>query len=163
MIDARLARERREAVDVASLLRRIVEGFRLREGERVRFALDADAMPLITDASEDRLTQVFENILDNAASFTPAGEEVAVRVARAGDVVEVTVSDRGPGIPEANLSRIFDRFFTHRPEASRHESGHTGLGLAIVKRIVEGYGGTVTAANGPSGTEFRVRLPLGSS
>lgn len=161
MIDARLARETREPVDLNVLLPRIVEGFRLREGERLTFVLEGSTdTPLIVDASEDRLTQVFENILDNAASFTPAGERVSVRLTGDSRRIDVRIEDRGPGIPDADARRIFDRFFTHRPDASRHETGHTGLGLAIVKRIVEGYGGTVTAANGEAGGAiFTVSLP----
>lgn len=162
MIDARLARETPERVDLQALLARIVEGFRLREAGRIQLALTSSAErgTLVVDASEDRLTQVFENILDNAASFAPAGSVVTVALERETDFATVVVSDSGPGIPEANLARIFDRFFTHRPDASRHDTGHTGLGLAIVKRIVEGYGGSVSAANRETGAAFSVRLPL---
>jgi len=69
----------------------------------------------------------------------------------------VRVRDRGPGIAEENIGRIFDRFFTYRPgERGRH----TGLGLSIVKTIVEAYGGSVTASNDPDGGAlFEVRLP----
>lgn len=71
--------------------------------------------------------------------------------------VFVRVRDRGPGIPEENLSRLFDRFFTYRPAEQRR---HTGLGLSIVKTIVEAYGGTVSASNDPDGGAlFEVRLP----
>jgi signal transduction histidine kinase len=82
---------------------------------------------------------------------------VTVQVAAENGDVVTRVRDMGPGIPDANLGRIFDRFFTHRPDGSR--GGHTGLGLAIVKTIVEGYGGTVSAANGDGGAVFTVRLP----
>ena len=160
MIDGRLARERPEDVDLDVLLARIVEGFRQREGARIAFALEERGVgPRLVAASEDRLTQVFENILDNAASFAPDGSLVVVRVEGNADNVSATVENRGPSIPEANMARIFDRFFTHRPEASRHQTGHTGLGLAIVKRIVEGYGGSVAAANIAEGVAFTIRLP----
>jgi signal transduction histidine kinase len=69
------------------------------------------------------------------------------------------VADMGPGIPEANIGRVFDRFFTHRPDASRRTGGHTGLGLAIVKTIVEGYGGSIAASNGERGAVMTVTLP----
>ena len=70
-----------------------------------------------------------------------------------------TVSDQGPGIPKANLPRVFDRFFTHRPDLSRPRTSHTGLGLAIVKAIVEGYGGAITPANNAmGGATFEIRL-----
>ena len=157
MIDSRLVREAAERVDLGALLTQIVEGFRLREGDRVRFDLQLPEMPLTVESSQDRLTQVFENLLDNAVSFSPAGAVVTVAAnAENGDVI-TRVMDQGPGIPEHDLPRIFDRFFTHRTDASR--GGHTGLGLAIVKAIVEGYGGSVSAANGERGAVFAVRLP----
>jgi two-component system sensor histidine kinase ChvG len=71
----------------------------------------------------------------------------------------VTVRDRGPGIPEEHLGKLFDRFFTYRPDEQRNHR-HTGLGLSIVKAIVEGYGGSVHAGNNPEGgAVFEVRLP----
>ena len=74
----------------------------------------------------------------------------------------IRVLDRGPGIPEEHREKIFHRFFSYRDQAhpSRAQEGHTGLGLAIVKAIVEGYGGTITAENRPSGgAVFEIRLP----
>ncbi len=159
-IDAGLVREERTPVDVGALLTMIVEGFRARERDRIRFDLDVAGGPLVVHASADRLTQVFENILDNAASFSPPGGAVSVRVSAEGNAVVARIADQGPGIPPPNLDRIFDRFFTHRPDASRHSAGHTGLGLAIVRAIVEAYGGTVAAANGERGAVFTVRLPV---
>ena len=159
IIDAQLATEKPEEVDLGALLTKIVDGFRLREGERVRFQLDMGPGPLAVDASEDRLTQVFENLLDNALSFSPPGSTVIVTVGGEEKEIVTRVADMGPGIPEANMTRIFDRFFTHRPDAARHEGGHTGLGLAIVRTIVEGYGGAIDAANAERGAVFTVRLP----
>jgi two-component system, OmpR family, sensor histidine kinase ChvG len=159
VIDARLATEAPEEVDLGVLLTKIVDGFRLREGERVRFQLETGAGPLRVDATEDRLTQVFENLLDNALTFSPAGSTIAVSAGAENGHVVTRVADAGPGIPEANLGRIFDRFFTHRPDAARQSGGHTGLGLAIVRTIVEAYGGTITAANAERGAVFTVRLP----
>lgn len=160
VLDARMATEKPEAVDLAALLTKIVDGFRLREGERVRFQLDIGAGSLDVDASEDRLTQVFENLLDNALSFSPAGSTIVVSVNAEEDEVITRIADAGPGIPEANLTRIFDRFFTHRPDsAARTSGGHTGLGLAIVRTIVAAYGGTITAANAERGAVFSVALP----
>jgi two-component system sensor histidine kinase ChvG len=159
MIDAGIEREPPERLDLGPLLAKIVEGFRLREGQRVRFDLELGAGPLNVEASEDRMTQVFENILDNALSFSPPGAAVTVTAAAENGQIVARFADQGTGIPEANLGRIFDRFFTHRPDASRHTGGHTGLGLAIVRAIVEAYGGTVTAANGERGAVFTVKLP----
>lgn len=92
-------------------------------------------------------------------SFSRDGGVVTVTVARSDRSVSVVISDQGPGIPESNLPHVFDRFFTHRPETARSRTSHTGLGLAIVKAIVEGYGGSIAAANNPEGgARFEIRL-----
>lgn len=159
VIDAEIQKEERTAVDVNALLARIVEGFRLREKEQVKFDLVQGPQPLVVQASEDRLIQVFENLLDNAVSFTPPGGTISISIAASEKMGEVTVRDHGPGIAEENLDKIFNRFFTYRPEAQHHR--HTGLGLSIVKAIVEGYGGSVSAANASDGgAVFEVKLPV---
>jgi two-component system sensor histidine kinase ChvG len=155
-IDAQLVREERAPVAIGELLSKIVEGFRLREGERVKFELDVAGEPRV-EASEDRLLQVFENLLDNAVSFSPDGGIVRISAAANDGMVVTRVSDEGSGISEPHMNRIFDRFFTYRPDASRRS--HTGLGLAIVKAIVQGYGGTISASNAERGAEFEIRLP----
>lgn len=159
IIDARLQKEEAHPVDLGALLTMLVEGFRVRERDRVRFDLQLGPGPLNVVAAEDRLTQVFENILDNAASFSPAGSTVTIRAQAEDGSIVTRISDEGPGIAPADLNRIFDRFFTHRPEGARVAVGHTGLGLAIVRAIVEAYGGGVTAENGEKGAVFTVRLP----
>ena len=155
LIDAEIQKEDRAPVDVGALLQRLVEGFRLREKDRVVFDLELPSTPFNVVASEDRLIQVIENLLDNAVSFTPAGGRVIISA----NEKAITIRDRGPGIPEEHLGKLFDRFFTYRPDELRNHR-HTGLGLSIVKAIVEGYGGTVNAANNPEGgAVFEVRLP----
>lgn len=156
-IDARLVQEVPRPVDLGALLTQLVDGFRLREGERVRIELQLGDPPLEVEAAEDRLTQVFENLLDNALSFSPPGGTVTVSALPESGEIVTRVADHGPGIPEANLARIFDRFYTHRPDSNR--AGHTGLGLAIVKAIIDAYGGSITASNGERGAVFVVRLP----
>lgn len=156
VIDAEIQKEDKTQVNISEMLRRIVEGFRLREKDRVSFDLHIPEQPLVVNASEDRLLQVFENVLDNAVSFSSS---VNVLAESADKSVVVRIRDHGPGIPQENLERIFDRFFTYRPEEQRHHR-HTGLGLSIVKAIVEGYGGSVSAANETDGGAiFEVRLP----
>lgn len=157
-IERALAAEPRSSVDLCELLTDIVDGFRLRERGRVTFELDVSAEPLIVNASRDRLKQVFDNLLDNAVSFSDA---VTIRADRSG---VVQVLDRGPGIPPENLPRVFDRFFTFRPAEQRAQQ-HTGLGLVLVKTIVQAYGGTVSAQNRDDGTGamFEVRLPVAAT
>jgi signal transduction histidine kinase len=125
----------------------------------VQFDVAIPETPLMVKVSADRLIQVFENLLDNASSFTPNGGRIAVSASGGDRAVLVSVRDQGPGIPQENLERIFDRFFTYRP-AEQQRQRHTGLGLSIVKAIVEGYGGAVTVTNDPGGgAVFDVTLP----
>ncbi len=160
MLDAEIQKEERTAIDLNALLQRIVEGFRLREHDRVHFDLDISPASVVVQASEDRLLQVFENLLDNAVSFTPNGKRIVVATASEEKHAVVRIRDEGPGIPDENLARIFDRFFTYRPDEQKRQR-HTGLGLSIVKAIVEGYGGSASAANQEGGgAVFEVRLPL---
>ncbi len=158
-VDARLESEDQGALSLNALLERVCEGYRLR-GSAVVFLFEPPPEIVTVQASGERLAQVFENLLDNAASFSPAGAAVRVRLERVQGAACVRVIDQGPGIPAEHLSRIFERFFTWRPDAPDAASRHTGLGLAIVRTIVEGYGGTVTASNNPEGgATFAVRLP----
>ena len=159
MIDAQLGREEHTQLPLGELLTKIVDGFRLREGERVGFELTVAPERLLVDASEDRLIQAFENVLDNATGFSPPGSVVRVDVREEGSSVVTRIEDEGPGIPEPHLEKIFDRFFTYRPATARRDSRHAGLGLAIVKAIVQGYGGSVRATNRERGAVFEVRLP----
>jgi two-component system sensor histidine kinase ChvG len=160
LIDAQLTTEVRTRVDVYALLDRIVEGFRMRERANFTIALNAPSEACEVNAAEDRLIQVFVNVLENAISFSPPGGVVTVTVSRDGATIVTTISDQGPGIGEANLLRVFDRFFTHRPENTHARTSHTGLGLAIVKAIVDGYGGSITPMNNADGgATFEIRLP----
>jgi len=159
-IDARLDAEPAGPVDLRELLPAVLGSFRLRAGDAVRIELRTPAEPVRTVADPERLAQVFENLLDNAAGFSPPGNAVTVELTGEPEAAVVTVDDRGPGIPEEHRERIFDRFFTWRPHEPQARNGHTGLGLAIVKAIAEGYGGSVAVHNRPDGgARFEVRLP----
>ncbi len=160
-IDAHLEAEEQVAVPLNGLLGQIAERFRMRENGRIRFLLEMPEEIVTVRAAPARLTQVFENVFDNAASFSPDGTAVRIVLTRAPNgAAAVTVSDEGPGIPEPHAARIFERFFSYRPDGVPGDRRHTGLGLAIVKTIVEGYGGTVSAANNTgAGASFTLRLP----
>jgi len=122
--------------------------------------------PVVVSGDDGRLRQVFANLLGNARVHTPPGTSVTVslRVEPGADALEpgrarVTVADDGPGVPEAVLPVLFERFA--RADTSRSRTaGSTGLGLAIVRAVVAGHGGTVEVASSPGRTEFAVRLPL---
>jgi len=168
-IDAELEEEAAEPVAVADLVRSLVEGFRFRhpQGPAVTASLPGDPRSPTVLASPDRLAQVIENLLDNAVSFTPRDGRVEVAVERRDGRVVVAVSDTGPGIPEAHLERLFDRFFSYRPDGPEATNGlgthglgtHSGLGLAIARAIIDRYGGEIRAANRlQGGARFEVDL-----
>jgi two-component system, OmpR family, phosphate regulon sensor histidine kinase PhoR len=127
--------------------------------QRVETSIAADASVVIGDNA--KLHDVLRNLLENAANYSPDGGVIEVHSQRDSDVVELTVSDRGPGVPEADLPRIFERFYRVDRSRSR-DPGGTGLGLSIVKHLVELHGGTVSATNrAGGGASLRLRLPAG--
>jgi signal transduction histidine kinase len=112
-------------------------------------------------ADPEDLELIWLNLLENAVQYSPSGSQVKVRVhPNGGSTAEVSVSDAGPGIPQAELPHVFDRF--HRGDPSRARStGGFGLGLAICKALVDAYGGSIEAVNLPGhGTQIRVHLPV---
>ena len=112
---------------------------------------------IVTDVP--KLQDALRNIVENASNYSPAGSRIHLSAAQAGDRVVVGVEDEGPGIPEADLERIFERFYRVDKARSR-ESGGTGLGLSIVKHIVQRLGGEVHAANRPTGgAVLTIKLP----
>ena len=160
-IDGQLESEIIEPVDLRALLGELTDGLRLRMPAASIDLRWIGERRAVVRGSRERLLQVFENLLTNALSFARRGTPVIVTVATDDSECRVTVDDSGPGIPEAHLDRVFDRFFSYRPGSDRRE--HLGLGLAIVRTIVEGYGGTVTAANRDGrGARFEVCLQRAS-
>jgi two-component system sensor histidine kinase ChvG len=115
-------------------------------------------------AVEDRLVQVLRNLIGNAQSFSPRKGRILVRVKDLGTQAEIGVEDQGPGIPEANLEHIFDRFYSERPHGEKFGQ-HSGLGLSISRQIVEALHGQISAENVRDesgkvlGARFIVRLP----
>jgi two-component system, OmpR family, sensor histidine kinase ChvG len=176
-LDAELARAEQRPVDVGKLLQAIVllaNETRKEDQAEIDFGvarLPAGLDPLrghVVLGHDSRLGQVVRNLLDNARSFTATGTRLNVRVRRVGADVEFRVDDSGPGIRPDNLERIFERFYTDRPEASF--GSNSGLGLSITKQIVEAHKGRIWAENrygkaAPDGerpvlgARFLVRIP----
>src|SRR5882672_1645181 len=107
------------------------------------------------------LEQALFNLLDNTAKYSPAGSTVRVEALREGATILLCLTDEGPGIPVADLERVFDKF--HRVRAGDRQIAGTGLGLSICRGIVEAHGGTIVArspAAGGRGTSFELRLPI---
>ena len=158
-IDAELE-DQPEAVEIELLLRGLIKRYEMQPGIGVRFRLDLSTPAAVVEADPERLSRVFENLLDNAFSFSPENGEIRLDLEVKDKRAVVGIRDHGPGIPDEHLERIFSRFFSYRRNGSE-EGGHTGLGLAIVKAIVEAYGGEVRALNHPEGgAVFETALPL---
>ena len=110
-------------------------------------------------ATRGEVHQVIYNLVDNAVKYSGSHGQVHVTLAREAGQVVLTVADNGPGIPEEDLPRVFERFYRVDKARSR-AAGGTGLGLSIVQDTVHKRGGTVTAANAPGGgAVFTVRWP----
>jgi two-component system, OmpR family, sensor histidine kinase BaeS len=137
------------AFDLATNARITVGGFEARaNAANVGLELLAPSSVMFT-GDPDRITQVISNLISNALQHTPAAGKISIKLEQS-DQIKLEVRDSGPGIPEDQLERIFDRF--HRIDASRSRaSGGTGLGLAIVRTLVELHRGTVKASNAPDG------------
>ncbi|MDO8861213.1 ATP-binding protein [Haliea sp. E1-2-M8] len=106
-----------------------------------------------------RLRKAFDNVLRNALYYSPPATEISVSVsARAGELT-VTIADRGPGIPAAELARVFDEFY--RVDSARtRDTGGYGLGLAIAHQAIVQHGGRITARNTNPGLRMEITLPL---
>jgi signal transduction histidine kinase len=115
--------------------------------------------PLWMDGDENELERVVANLLDNAVRHARSSVRVSALVT--GSHAVVTVVDDGPGVPEADRERVFDRF-TRLDDARARDAGGAGLGLSIVRELVRRHGGAVTLADANPGLRVDVRLPLTS-
>lgn len=151
--EAGLPGEERVPVALDALVEGVIETFRADE-RWAGVTFDVEAAPVTVPGVSERLETALRNLIDNAAAFAGPGGRVVVRVA-AGDEAVVSVSDSGPGIAAEDLPRLFERFFTRRPEGRG-----TGLGLPLVRAIAEAHGGGITVDRGPEGgARFTLRLP----
>jgi PAS domain S-box-containing protein len=132
----------------------------LLDAQQHDLTIDIPADTILLKGDVTRLTQVFANLLNNAAKYTPRGGNVRIAAARDGDWVTVRIADDGIGIPAHLLTQVFDMFMRVDDSLERAQSG-LGVGLSLVKRLVEMHGGTVEVrSDGPgTGSEFTVRLP----
>lgn len=165
-LDAELARGDTERIDLGRLLQALVQVYDTTledEHPKLVFRLDSH-FPLIVDGMEGRLVQVFRNLITNAFSFSPSSGTVTLVGRRGGGAVEILVEDEGIGLPEGSQNKIFDRFYSERPEGEQFGE-HSGLGLSISRQIIDAHGGTLVAANryGQAGrvlgARFTVTLP----
>ena len=165
-LDAELQRQEAAPIDLAMLLDALVKAANEIRNDDVKVVLTFES-PLSefrVAGHDSRIGQVFSNLVDNARSFSPAGGTVRITCRRVRGEVEILVDDEGPGIRPEALDKIFERFYTDRPEQGFGQN--SGLGLSISKQIVEAHGGTIHVENRmggqPSrvlGARFIVRLP----
>ena len=151
-------------VQVASVIAEACDRVRLVAERRDIVVVRRTPADLWVRGNEHQLVTAVRNLIDNAITYSPPGTRVAVhaRVADGDDdaVVEISVSDQGIGIAEADQARVFERFYRVDPARSR-STGGTGLGLAIVKHVATNHGGDVSVwSSEGEGSTFTVRLPL---
>ena len=151
----------REHTDLAALVAAAVER------QRAAFLRKSIGLDLVPSAAPDaawsawvdpaRLHQVLANVLDNAAKYVPSGGRVDVQLTREGNQhVGITIDDNGPGVAEADLPRLFDRFY----RAGHRDARGSGLGLALCQRIVELHGGTIAASRSAlGGLRIQILVP----
>jgi two-component system sensor histidine kinase ChvG len=154
---------RRTEFDLSALLGRLLHDY-ADTFSRHQVTLRGNISPQVfVIANEEMIEVVVENILSNAISFSPKGESIGIRLAPVGDKAELLIGDSGPGVPEADIGRIFDRYFSQRPahDPLDEHSTHFGIGLWIARRNIETLGGSIVAENrNPHGLLIRIQLPL---
>ncbi|MEA1871565.1 MAG: ATP-binding protein, partial [Candidatus Bipolaricaulota bacterium] len=150
----------KEPTDLAALVSQVVETVSSSlEGRPQLSSISAKGLPAVT-LDPKRIRQVLANLLSNAVRVTPEEGEIHVEVVHGDKMVEVRVTDTGPGIPPNDLSHLFERFY-RGDRARTRASGGSGLGLAIAKQWVEAHGGMIRAENAEGGgARFTIRLPI---
>jgi signal transduction histidine kinase len=150
-----------EKFSVPELMQDVAQEFQLEAEKKdidLKIALDSNIAMTIGDIG--LIQRVLENLVRNAIRFTPRGGEITLQITERPESVAVSVTDTGPGIPECEIPRIFDRFYrSEQGEEALSES--SGLGLAIVKRILDLHDSSISVISKPdSGTRFEFELPL---
>jgi signal transduction histidine kinase len=149
---------RRSPTDLVGLARSVVAEHQLTTDRHV-LRVSSELEELVGEWDEGRLGRVLDNLLGNAVKYSPRGGAIQVVISRTGDMAELSISDVGEGIPEADLPYVFDRF--HRGRNVQGRIPGTGIGLAGAYAIVELHHGSITVDSGiGQGTTFTLRLPL---
>lgn len=173
-LDAELARAEVHPINFDDLLSNIVAHAndiakpQAAKIEYIKAEVKSEPSPFMVLGHDSRLGQVLRNLIDNARSFTKPGSVITIKLRRVGDEVETRVEDEGPGINPENLEKVFERFYTDRPDQSFGDN--SGLGLAISRQVIEAHKGRIWAENrrgkksseGESpilGARFVIRLP----
>jgi signal transduction histidine kinase len=157
-LEASLVTQERERYDLVKVVRECVEGYRLAYAGQ-GFVFDAPDQPLVVSGSPDLAAQLVDKLVANAADFSVAGEPVAVTLAHAEGVVELTVTNKGPLLPAAMTGKLFESMVSMRQGSAGGEP-HLGLGLYVARLIAEFHGGSIRAGNLPGGDGVTIRVIL---
>lgn len=168
-LDSELVKEDEQSFNLLKMITNIADYLGGEAHEKgIEFITDLPSTPIIIEGLESRLAQVFVNLVSNAISFCEDGDAIRIWARKRENRVLVVVEDTGPGIPDQALTKIFNRFYSERPQ--NDFGNNSGLGLAISKQIVEAHGGVIWAENirptdvditsEPLGARFVVGLPV---
>lgn len=167
-LDSELVKEEEDRFDLTRMLSRIVDFHSMEANEQgIEMIFDGSDEKIFIDGLEERLAQVFVNLITNAVSFCETGDAVRLWIRHVENRVLIVVEDTGLGIPNDSLAKVFKRFYSNRPV--ENFGNNSGLGLSISKQIVEAHGGVIWAENiyvkdapedaEPLGARFVVGLP----
>lgn len=153
----------KEWVNFPVFFNRIIDRFELAKNQNVTFIREIPEDAVFVEIDEDKITQVLYNIISNAMKYSPEGGTISFRTKESEDMITISISDEGVGIPKDNLDKIFDRFY-RVDKARTRKLGGTGLGLAIAKEMVNAHGGRIWAESVEGkGTTIHFTLPYDRS
>ena len=164
--EASLSRAKMTKIDLSSVVNSVVEDFNsdlLNSKKNIKININnsnLNGSKLNVLGVESKLEQIVANLLDNAVSFSPSNSKISVLCNIKKKDAQLIIEDEGPGFNEKNIDKIFNRFYSNRPEKFGE---HSGLGLNIVKNIIELHGGSILASNQTSnkkGARIEVLLPI---
>ena len=164
--EASLSRAKMEKIDLTNVINSVVEDFNidlLNSNKNIKIETsnkNLNGANLNVLGVESKLEQILANLLDNAVSFSPQNSKILVKCAIKKKKAQLIIEDQGPGFNENNIDKIFNRFYSNRPE---NFGEHSGLGLNIVKNIIELHGGSIIASNltgNSKGARIEVLLPI---
>ena len=164
--EASLSRAKMEKIDLSNVINSVVEDFNidlLNSNKNIKIQINHTSLngsKLNVLGVESKLEQILANLLDNAISFSPPNSQILVQCGIKKKKAQLVIEDEGPGFNENNIDKIFNRFYSNRPE---NFGEHSGLGLNIVKNIIELHGGSVFASNlsgHNKGARIEVLLPI---
>ncbi len=164
--EATLSREKMKKIDFSNVINSVVEDFNsdlINSNKNIKININhsnLNGSRSYVLGVESKLEQIVANLLDNAVSFSPENGKITVICAEKKRGIQLVIEDQGPGFNEKNIDKIFDRFYSNRPE---NFGEHSGLGLNIVKNIIELHGGSIMASNLKSnkkGARIEVLLPF---